>query len=262
MPTFSLNTFSSYFKRILQFGHSGNTGTPTATTNIESGDGVKTAISLSDDVLFVQPQNDNTGTTLAVRDISDSTVFSVSTSSGATTVGSSQVNALTFFKEMGLYEFSPNTQGYHYPLIANTMFGGVENFTYDDDWGVGTDPATTLDVSGLTDPENAIAVYWYIAQDIVLDVVRFMEVCDTASHTLNFHIYSYAIDTTTNFGDLSGGTVHASGTVETATGAIKTGTLTLDNANIAGGRVIIGFVEDEDGTADLSLSFNIRYHIT
>jgi len=51
MPTFLNTTFASFFKRILQFGHSGNTGTPTSTTNIQAGDGVATSISLPEDVL-------------------------------------------------------------------------------------------------------------------------------------------------------------------------------------------------------------------
>ena len=36
MPTFLQETFNTYFKRILQFGHSGNTGTPTATTGTQT----------------------------------------------------------------------------------------------------------------------------------------------------------------------------------------------------------------------------------
>jgi len=68
MPSFLNNTFASFFNRILQFGHAGNNGTPTSTTNIQSGDGVATSVYLSDDVLSVQPQNDDNSLVFSVKD--------------------------------------------------------------------------------------------------------------------------------------------------------------------------------------------------
>ena len=132
-------------------------------------------------------------------------------------------------------------------------------FAADTDWGNGTDPATTLDVSGLTAQENAIAVYWYLDDDITLDSVRYMATAD-GSDGLIFHLLSYAVDTSTNYGDLSGGTVQASGSVSAAATTIRTGTLSLDSEDIDAGRVVIGFVES-DSTTDLSVHFNIKYHI-
>ena len=59
MPTLLGQAYNTYFKRFLQFGHSGNNGTPTSTTSIQAGDGVNTSVSLSDDVFHVQPQKDD-----------------------------------------------------------------------------------------------------------------------------------------------------------------------------------------------------------
>ena len=163
---------------------------------------------------------------------------------------------------MGLYDFSP-TAGYHYPLIANTMFipTGAEAFAGDNDWGNGTDPATTLDLSGLTQQENAVAVYWYLENDITLDSVRWIATAD-ASVILTFHLFAYTLATSSNHGDLSGGTVHANSFVNLATAtSIKTGTFTLDEADIDAGKVVVGFVENVTDTADLTVSFNIKYHI-
>ena len=162
-------------------------------------------------------------------------------------------------KEMGLYEFSPNASAYHYPLIANRvgMAAGVESLSFDSDWGNGVDPAATLDVSGLTDPENAIAIYWYLDHDITLDSVRYMARAD-GSVTLNFHLESYTMDTV---GDLSSGTTCANASVDATSTAIKTGTFSLDSADIDSGKVVIGFVEGESGTNDISCSFKINYHI-
>ena len=162
---------------------------------------------------------------------------------------------------MGLYDFSP-TAGYHYPLIANTMFvpTGATAFAGDNDWGNGTDPATTLDISGLTAQENTIAVYWYIENNITLNKVRYTATAD-GSATLNFHLFAYDLDTSSNHGDLSGGTVHANATVDATATTVKTGTFTLDTANINANKVVVGFVENVTDTSDVSVSFNIEYYI-
>ena len=260
MPTFQGNPFSGFFKRILQFGHSGNNGTPTGTTSIQSGDGVATAISLSDDVLSVQPVNDDTTGAMLVKNQGGSNILAVDTTNSKVLIGASQVPP-TLFKEMGLYDFSP-TAGYHYPLIANTMLipSGATAFAGDNDWGNGADPATTLDVSGLTAQENAVAVYWYLQDHITLDSVRYMATAD-GSATLNFHLFAYTLDTSSNHGDLSGGTVHANASVAATSATIKTGTFTLDTADIDKGKVVIGFVENVTDTSDVSVSFQIKYHI-
>jgi hypothetical protein len=261
MPSFLNNTFASFFNRILQFGHSGNNGTPTSTTAIQSGDGVATSVSLSDDVLQVQPQNDDSVGSLLCKNSGGSNILAVDTTNSKVLVGASQVASNTQFKEMGLYDFSP-TAGYHYPLIANTMFipTGATAFAGDNDWGNGDDPATTLDVSGLTAQENAVAVYWYLENDITLDSVRYMVTSD-GSAGLNFHLFAYTLDTSSNHGDLSSGTVHASAFLVSTLTSIKTGTFTLDEADIDAGKVVVGFVENVTDTSDVSVSFQIQYHI-
>ena len=162
---------------------------------------------------------------------------------------------------MGLYDFSP-TAGYHYPLIANTMFipTGAEAFAGDNDWGNGADPATTLDVSELTQQENAVAVYWYLENNITLDSVRWIATSDSSS-LLYFHLFAYTLDTSSQFGDLSSGAVHANGTVAATNATVKTGTFTLDTADIDAGKVVVGFVENVTDTSDVTVSFNIKYHI-
>ena len=145
MPSFSNNTLGSIFNRILQINQSDNSGVDATTRNIQSGNGASTAISLSDDVVQVQPITDDTTSAFSVKDKGGNGILSVDTTNSAVKSGLSQVNSLTLFKEMGLYDFSP-TAGYHYPLIANTMFvpTGATAFAADSDWGNGTDPPTGL----------------------------------------------------------------------------------------------------------------------
>ena len=271
MPTFTGKTFSNFYKNLLGIDQSINRGVAVTNRAVQDGAGNNTSVSLSDDVLQVKPENDDTTGTMLVKNQSGSNILAVDTTNSRVFAGASQVSVTTMKKEMGLYDFSPNAAGNHYPLIANNAFVGFtagspdvinEALTYDDDWGNGTDPATTLDVSALTDPENAIAIYWYLENNITLDSVRYMCTSDGSSETLNFHLFAYDLDVSTNHGDLSGGTVHANASETGATaGAIRTGTFTLDTADIDASKVVIGFAEPSSSTDDFSVHFNIKYHI-
>ena len=259
MPTFTGKKFSDFYKNLLGINQSSNTGVDTTTRTIQDGKGFDTAISLSDDVLQVQPVTDNSVETLRVNNQGGDSIFAVDTNSNLVKVGASRVNATTLFKEMGLYEFSPNA-GYHYPLIANNVgMAGAEGLTADNDWGNATDPPTSIDLSGLSDPENAIAVYWYLDNNITLDQVRFLEIADGSS-TLNFHLLAFDLYVSSSHGDLSNGVVHANATVSATASTAKTGTFTLDTADIDANKVVIGFVENT-GSDDFSVHFNIRYFI-
>jgi len=261
MPSKTGKTVASYYKSDVSVEQSTNVGFDSPTRSIISGDGAKSSMSASDDVLSVQPVNDN-GNTLLVKNQGGSNILAVDTNTSAggsrVLVGASQVNATTLFKEMGLYDFDISASGYHYPLVANTMFFDSD-LSADSAWGNGLDPPYTLDVSGLTQQENAIAVYWYLENNITLDSVRFMATADT-SVTLNFHLFAYTLDVSSNHGDLSGGIVHANASVSATASTIKTGTFSLDEADIDASKVVIGFVEST-GTNDVSVSFNIKYHI-
>ena len=261
MATKTGKTPAETYPNDLSINQSSGVGIDSTTRQIHDGLGQSTSISLSDDVLSVEPVNDNTTGTMLVKTSGGSNILAVDTTNSLVKAGASQVNTVTLFKEMGLYEFSPNTAGYHYPLIANKVgMQGAEALTYDDDWGNGTDPATTLDLSGLTDIENAIAIYWILENNITLDTVKVMAVADGTA-TLNFHLFAYTLDTSSNHGDLSGGTVHASGSISAISTGLKTATMILDTADIDANKVVIGFVENVTDTSDLSCSFNIKYHI-
>ena len=261
MPSFTNSTFASFYKRIFQIGQTSNTGVDATTRAVQTGDGANTVLSLSDDVLSVQPASDDTTGAMLVKTKGGSNILSVDTTNSKVKVGSQQVDATTLIKEMGLYDFSPTT-GYHYPLVANNMIytTGAHVFAGDNDWGNGTDPPTTLDVSGLTYREDAIAVYWYLDNAITINSVRYMATAD-GSATLNFHLFEYTLDTSTNHGDLSGGSVVANASVAATATTIKTGTFTIDSANVAANKIIIGFVENVTDTSDVSVTFNIKYNI-
>ena len=261
MPSKEGRTYSSFYKNGPQIRQTSNTGIDSTTRILEDGAGNSTSISLSDDVLSVQPVNDDSSATLVCKTKSGSNILSVDTSSSKVLLGASQVPP-TLFKEMGLYDFSP-TAGVHNPLIANNMMfsdsgddiiGDVSMFSN------GTDPASTLDLSANGTEKIAVAVYWYLDNNITLDSVRYTVTTD-GSDTLNFHVESYTLDTSSNHGDLSAGTTCASvHSVTSDANTLRTGTLALDSADIDAGKVVIGFVES-DSTTDITCTLNIKYHI-
>jgi len=254
--------YASRFKTDVSVDQTNNVGFDSQARLLVSGDGASSSMSLSDDVCKVTPQNDNTSGTFLVTNKGASNILAVDTSSSLVKAGASQVNALTLFKDMGLFDFSPAV-GYHYPLIANNMMfsdSGADIIADDSMFSNGTDPATTLDLSSDGTPMIAVACYWYLDNDITLDSVRFMATAD-GSDDINFHIMSYTLDTSSQHGDLSAGAVHAySAAVSLTTTTVKTGTFTISSADINAGKVVIGFVES-DSTTDVTCSVQIKYHI-
>tara|TARA_Y100000310_G_scaffold39679_1_gene37209 strand:+ start:1572 stop:2360 length:789 start_codon:yes stop_codon:yes gene_type:complete len=261
MPTFTGKTFASFYKNLFGIDQSSNTGVDSTTRSVQDGAGNPTSISLSDDQLKVQPVNDDTTRTLIVQDNGGDRILVVDTTNSKVLLGASQVPP-TLVKEMGLFDFSP-TAGYHNPLIANTMMFSDSGSDIIEDQSMfsnGTDPATTLDLSADGTPMIAVACYWYLDNDITIDSIRYMATAG-GSDNFNFHLFAYALNTTSNLGDLSGGTLHAHvDSVAATLTTVATGTLTLDTADIDQGKVVIGFVES-DSTTDLTCTFNINYHI-
>ena len=260
MPTFTGKAISTFYKRILQVGQSSNTGVENSTVTIQDGEGVASSTSLGKAGLNVKPTSSalDAAGTFNVQTSGGDQIFQANTNDSTAKAGASLANVLTMHKSMGLYDFTP-AQGYHYPLVANTMHFETA-FAADNDWGNGADPATTLDVSGLTAQENAVAVYWFIQHNITLDAVRYLITSDGTA-TCNMHLLSYSIDTSSGYGDLSSGTVCASGSAPATATGIKTSTLSLDSANIDSGKVVVGFIENASDTSDVSVALDIYYHI-
>jgi len=183
-----------------------------------------------------------------------------------TTDGQTQTTGgATLYKEFGLYDFSP-TQGYHHPMVCNNMIfsdsgedliGDVSMF------GNGADPATTLNLSDDGTSSIGVACYWYVEDNIEIDKIRVIGTCDS-SESLNFHIYSYVLDTSSSYGDLSSGrlTAHIGASMSATASTIKTDTLTIDEGTVLSGRVLVAFVENEGGTGDITAQLVVKYHLT
>ena len=270
MATFQGNPFSGFFKRILQFGHAGNNGTPTALTNIQAGDGVATSMNASDDVFSVQPQNDDSVGSLLCKNSGGSNILAVDTTNSLVKVGASQVATNTQEKIFAMYDFSP-VAGSHYMMVAQP---GLTPSNATTAWvpvvaGTGTHPPTSQDLGSIQ--EYLIPSYWYVSSNITIDEVRIIAGCDNSS-TLNFHLMSYSVVTGTGStaGDLDNGVYNAaSGTTDPSSlspitvgdDRISIATLTIENADVDAGKIILAYVENVGGTDDVTAQLILKYHI-
>tara|TARA_R110002020_G_scaffold149280_1_gene325531 strand:+ start:1079 stop:1870 length:792 start_codon:yes stop_codon:yes gene_type:complete len=251
------------YKDILQVANSNN-GISTSITNVKTGEGSSSSLSVSDRALQVKSLTNNTAA-FDVKNASGTSKLLVDTTNSIVKANGIHVN--TMYKEFGVFDFSP-TAGYHYPLVSNNMMfsdSGADFDSFADAvFGNGTDPATSVDLSGhVSYSIAASATYWYVMDDISIDAIRVLARAD-GSANLNFHVYSYDLDTSTNHGDLSNGTLvaHIGTVIGATTSSLKTDVLTIDSASVSSGKVLIAFVENETDTSDISCQLNIKYHIT
>ena len=262
MPTFYNQTLSSFWNRILQINQSGNNNVDSTTRTVQSGGGVDTAISLSDDVLQVQPQADDTTATLLCKTNGGSNVFTVDTTNKRVLCGSSQINALTQYQTFNNNLVTPAI-GYHMVIAPSAVEQSSASVV---EWslGNGADPATTLDVSAeTTDTNNLAACYWYLPDAITIMSAHILMASGTAADSaLNFHLTSYDMDTSSNYGDLSNGVVIADSGSTTAVDedVIKLNAMTNLPTDVAAGKVILATVES-DATNVIAVNMTVKYHI-
>ena len=263
MPTFTGKTFSDFYKNILGINQSSNTGVDATTRVIHDGLGQSTSISLSDDVLQVQPQNDDSVGSLLCKNSGGSNILAVDTTNSRVLVGASQVNATILYQRFSYVNHTQVTNT-HYPMgLGNADFaptGLIEDVAL----GTGTDPATSLDISAAPSESNAwVHYYWYLPDAITLDSAIVLSGGNHATDsTLNFHIMAYTLDTSSNYGDLSSGAVVAdsSATSGIDEDVIKTTNLTIQTANIAAGKVLVATYESASAVITSSQML-IKYHI-
>ena len=255
-------TFSSRFKDLLVISNS-NAGFDTNVDNVTSGNGNASSLSLSKNHVKIQPNADST-TNTTIYDKDGNLLFLIDSTNDYVKVGSGQQFANTQYREFGIFDFSP-TQGYHHPLVVSNVVAATAGVLPSPitTWGNGTDPATTMDAdtAGST-AKNLTAVYWYLQDAITIDAIRVIATCDS-SENLNFHVMSYDLDTSSNHGDLSGGTLiaHINSVMAATSTSIKTDTLVIDSASIAAGKIVVVFVENEGGTGDITCQATIKYHL-
>tara|TARA_Y100000310_G_scaffold312667_1_gene360211 strand:+ start:164 stop:979 length:816 start_codon:yes stop_codon:yes gene_type:complete len=270
MPTFSNTTFSTFWKRILQFGHSGNNGTPTSTTNIQAGDGVATSLSLSDDVLSVQPVNDDTTATMLVKQSGGNNILAVDTTNSKVLVGASQVAANTQYAHFGIdsYTSASFSADQHYAIPFNpsassaatvVSLGSSTSSSFND-----TNPPTTKTTSSTG--HLWASIFMYLPDNITVDAVHWWHGADAATgDDTAAHLMSYNILTGLGIlnGDFSGGVVVADGATITNTGYenVAYQSMTIQSADVNAGRVLVFAFASDTVNSDYTVNATVKYHI-
>ena len=274
MPTFQGSAFANFYKRILQIANSDNSGTPTSTTAIQAGDGVATSMSVSDDVLKVQPQTDNTTGAFLVNNQAGNSMLAVDTTNSLVRVGAAQVNATTQYAYFNVdfatvahiaSGWSADTW-YGVPFGASTYanaqgnsFGSSTSSSFND-----TNPATTLTIT--SSAMTVLNMYWYIPDNITIDAVHWFNAADSSTgDTTAAHLMAYDIDTGngSSSGDLSNGVVVADGANINNAGReqIYYQSMTIRSADVDAGKIIIFCFASDTVNSNYTIQATVKYHI-
>ena len=273
MPTFTGKTFSSFFKNILGMNQAGNTGVDATTRVVHDGAGQSTSISLSDDVLSVQPVTDNTTGTMLVKNQGGSNILAVDTTNSKILGGASQTALNTQYAYFGCNSGDPTAVGkladIHYATpftiagfggtIGNFAMGSSTSSSFND-----TNPATSLTIS--TTAMDIVTTYWYIMDNITIDAVKWFHAADAATgEDTAAHLMAYTVDVGngSTSGDLSSGVVVADGATITNAGyeQIYAQPMTIQSADVDAGKVIMFTFASDTVNSDYSINATVKYHI-
>tara|TARA_Y100000310_G_scaffold330324_1_gene401766 strand:+ start:2034 stop:2828 length:795 start_codon:yes stop_codon:yes gene_type:complete len=263
MPSFTSKTFSSFYKNLLGIDQSGNTGVDTTARNVQDGAGNNSAISLSDDVLSVQPQTDDTTGTMLVKNQSGSNILAVDTTNSKVLAGAGQFAVNTQYAIFGVnyIDFSDLSIDTHYPI---PFTGGGGSTTNDVDFGTGTDPDDTFTTAN-TDKQYAsqiVPMMWRVPDNIRIDSVTSLEGADnSASTTTSCHLksYTFASGATTC---LTQGQLVANNSPVTNAGNEQAylSTWSVSYPAIDANKVILAFFRT-NSVIDYSLTVTVKYHL-
>ena len=264
MPTFQGNPFSNFYKRILQINQSSNTGVDATTRTIESGDGVSTSLSLSDDVLQVQPQNDDTTGTFLVKNSSGTELLKVDSTNSLVKALDHNVNTQYVNFGIGSGDAQQFTANNHYaiPFSSNAHSSAFSLPTF----GTGTDPATSLTTAEGTGTRasDVVPVIWRVPDDITIDEIKHFEGADAATgDTTRMHLMSYTF-TSGSTSCLTSGAVIANTSADNTNAGSEQAYLkdwTINTANVDAGKVLLCMFRSDSVNSDFSISVTIKYHL-
>ena len=255
-------TKANSYKDILQMNNS-NSGIDTTTRNIVDGEGTASAISISDDQLVLQPQNDDSTSLLRVRGKDGNNLLLVDSSNDVVKAGIGQHIVNTNIKEFGLdfTSASPDTADTWHCLTSSSNHTATNEL----EMGTGSTPATTLTIA--TTAYAAVKHYWYLPFNITIDSCNVWFGADADDgDVVKFSVMSYTVDSAngSTSGDLSSGvencvspaTINGAGREQAYYQA-----LTVSTADVDSGKVIMACVAQDGTNADLTVNMQLVYHL-
>ena len=264
MPTKTGKTYSSFYKNDLAMNQTTNTGVDATTRLVHDGAGQSTSISLSDDVLKVQPVNDSTAGTLLCNTSGGDTIFSVDTDNSKVLVNAGQVAANTQYALFGhnYVDASAFVANTHYP-ISFVMGGGVS--TNDIDFGTGTDPDDSFTTAD-TDTQYAsqiVPMIWRLPDNITISSNSHIEGADNGTgDTTRMHLKSFDF-TSGSTSCLTNGALlaHNSDVTNAGNEQAYLSTWTIDSADVNADKAILCFFRSDSVNSDFSVAVTIKYFI-
>ena len=256
-------TYASRYKTDVSVSQTTNVGFDSTTRKLCSGDGADSSMSASDDVLSVQPVNDDTTGTFLVKKQGGDNILAVNTTDSKVLVGASQVTANTqyaYFSVSSGAGLSP-VAGTHFAVPFGNLIG-ANPITL----GTGTDPSTSYDVSANNTGDDLTMMLWYVPDDITVDAVHLLAGGRAATgDTINIHLLSYDFDKGAGAGkgDLSNGAVIAGGADIASLGFenIIYQTTSPSSADVDAGKVILATFESNGTNSDYAVSIVCKYHL-
>ena len=264
MPSKTGKTPASYYKNDLTINQSSNIGVDATTRTVQDGAGNNTAISLSDDVLQVQPQNDATTGAFLVKNNAGNNILTVDTDNSKLLGGASQTALNTqyaYFGVSSIFALSA-VAGTHYAVPFNNVWAGTVSIAM----GTGGEPSTSYDVSANNNGDDLAVMLWYIPDNITVDQVYWISGGNAASgDTINIHLLSFDFDAGVGAGkgDLSNGVVVAGGADRASLGYenIIYESIAPASANIDAGKVCMATFESNGTNSDYAINITVKYQI-
>ena len=263
-------TYASRYKTDVSVSQANNVGFDSTTRKLCSGDGADSSMAASDDVLEVQPVNDDTTGTMLVKNNAGNNIFAVDTTNSKLLGGASQTALNTQYAHFGLdYAASVAfTADIHFaiPFTNNASqassfveMGSSTSSSFND-----TNPASSLTIA--TSAHAVVSSYWYVMDDITIDAVKWLHGADTTTgEDVAAHLMAYTVDTANGStgGDLSSGTVVADGSNITNAGSeqIYYQSMTVQSADVDAGKVILFTFASDTVNSDYSINATVKYHI-
>ena len=234
-----------------------NGGITTTKQDLKDGTGTSSVISLSDDQIEIKPKNDNTTTTLDVKNTSGTSLLSVDTTNSEVVLNGNKANT-------GCFMFSCFNQSLDTNTWTSMMFGTTSSVgTVLNTFGTGSTPSTTLDASAESE-DYAVMNMLHLPYDITIESVYIWYCGDnSSSDNIQFSLNAFSVATSgAGSGDLSSGAVLYS-TTASAYDNTKCyyETLSATTNNVDAGKVLLFLSRSASTNNDLYARAYIKYHI-
>ena len=258
-------SIASAYKSILRVDDDTN-GIDATAEVITDGEGTKSALSLSDDIVMIRPNVHDTTLAFGVRAKGGTTLLQVDSTNSVVKAGVGQFNVLTQYAHFGIdYTGSASyVADTHYPILFGNQ--ASNSATSAVDFGTGTDPDDTFTTANTSSQyaSQIVPMLWFVPDNISIDSVTSFEGADNATgDTTRMHLKSFTFNSGST-SCLTGGELLAHNSDVTNAGneqAYKS-TWTVDEASVSSGKVILAFFRsDSTVNSDYSINITVKYHL-